>query len=67
MKFNKDKLKADLLLNHISMKEFAKLLNSSEATVSKKMNGTVKWKYDDVLIISSIIGKEEAMSIFFEQ
>ncbi len=63
--FDKEALQAELILHHISMKTLASLLNTSETTISRKMNGICQWKQEDLVHIADIIGREKMISIFF--
>jgi len=65
VKYNKNLLKAELLMNEYSNSKLAKKLNISPATLSKKINGISQWKLAEIQKITNIVGNEKSNLIFF--
>jgi len=63
--YNKQKLKAELVLRDMSMADFAQKLNMNKSTLNRKINGKSEWSLSEIQSIKSIIGDEQTYEIFF--
>lgn len=64
--FNKNKFKAALCENELTISDIAKALNISKSAVYRKMNGKSDFFRSEILTIANLIGKDTANAIFFE-
>ena len=60
MAFDYNKLRGRIVEKYGSQIEFAKAMDWSENTLSKKMNGKVPWKQTDICTAISLLGLSES-------
>ena len=64
---DKKRLEIALLEKDITKKVLAEKLNISKTTLYRKINGESDFFYNELQIISSLLGKEYMDSIFFAE
>ena len=67
MAFDYNKLKGRIIEKFGSQSEFAKAMNWSERTLSKKINGKISWKQTDICSAIQLLGlsEEDIQEYFF--
>lgn len=59
MSFDYNKLRGKIVERYGSQTEFAKAMNWSERTLSKKINGKIPWKQTDICNAIQLLGLSE--------
>ena len=59
MAFDYSKLRGRIVEKYGSQIEFAKAMNWSERTLSKKINGKISWKQTDICTAIKLLGLSE--------
>jgi len=69
MAFDYSKLKGRIVEKYGSRTEFAKAMNVSEQTISRKINGKIPWKQPEICKAIEVLGLEESdiQDYFFVQ
>ena len=62
---DKNLLRAELILQNITAKDLADILGISQSAISKKINGISEFSLSELQTISSKLGIEKTISIFF--
>lgn len=64
---NTNKLKGKIVERGLTLKDFADKLNINPATLTRKLNGGVEFKRDEIMSTIEILGltPEEVIAIFF--
>lgn len=60
MAFDYNKLRGRIVEKYGSQVEFAKAMNWSERTLSKKINGKIPWKQTDICSAIRLLGLSES-------
>lgn len=63
--FDKNLLKSEIVLKGLNLDSLAKRLETSKATLSKKVNGKSEWKLSEIQEIGKIVGEDKIVAIFF--
>lgn len=64
---NTNKLKGKIVERGLTLKDFADKLNINPSTLTRKLNGEVEFKRDEIMSTIEILGltPEEVIAIFF--
>ena len=61
----KDKIEKLMKEENISFHELARHFNISKQTLTKKINGTLDFTFDELIVLSKVFHIEDPMNYFF--